>query len=98
MMRNFLVEKYSDRVGAGGRDIPRAGSKPTAFRNNSQRPGKIVDWWRMAMPPKNVKFDVHRFLANIGEGRTIVRLRKKQIIYTQGAKCDARSSTSRKAE
>jgi CRP/FNR family cyclic AMP-dependent transcriptional regulator len=35
------------------------------------------------------KFDVKKFLANIGKGRTIVRFRKKQKIYAQGASCDA---------
>jgi CRP/FNR family transcriptional regulator, cyclic AMP receptor protein len=32
---------------------------------------------------------VKKFLANIGKGRTIVRFRKKQRIYAQGAPCDA---------
>lgn len=40
------------------------------------------------MPPK-AKFDVKKFLANIGEGRKIVRVRKKQRIYSQGEACDA---------
>jgi CRP/FNR family cyclic AMP-dependent transcriptional regulator len=34
-------------------------------------------------------FDLKSFLANIGKGRKIVRVRKKQAIYTQGAPCDA---------
>jgi CRP/FNR family transcriptional regulator, cyclic AMP receptor protein len=42
-----------------------------------------------AMPSKNIKFDLQKFLADIGEGRTILRVRKKQIIYAQGARCDA---------
>jgi CRP-like cAMP-binding protein len=41
------------------------------------------------MRSKKIKFDVQKFLANIGGGRTILRVRKKQTIYTQGAKCDA---------
>jgi CRP/FNR family cyclic AMP-dependent transcriptional regulator len=41
------------------------------------------------MRSKNIKFNVQKFLANIGDGRTILRVRKKQAIYTQGAKCDA---------
>jgi CRP/FNR family cyclic AMP-dependent transcriptional regulator len=41
------------------------------------------------MRSKNIKFNVQKFLANIGDGRTILRVRKKQTIYTQGAKCDA---------
>jgi CRP/FNR family cyclic AMP-dependent transcriptional regulator len=41
------------------------------------------------MRPKNIKFDPQRFLANIGEGRTILHVRKRQVIYSQGAKCDA---------
>jgi CRP/FNR family cyclic AMP-dependent transcriptional regulator len=34
-------------------------------------------------------FDVTKFLAVIGEGRKIVRVRRKQSIYAQGAPCDA---------
>src|ERR1700693_3746 len=41
------------------------------------------------MPSNNIKFDVHKLLADIGEGRTLLRVRKKQTIYAQGAKCDA---------
>jgi CRP/FNR family transcriptional regulator, cyclic AMP receptor protein len=41
------------------------------------------------MPSKNIKFDVHRFLANIGEGRKIVRVRKKNKVFAQGDACDA---------
>jgi CRP/FNR family cyclic AMP-dependent transcriptional regulator len=41
------------------------------------------------MPSKRSNFDVKKFLAIIGEGRTIVRVRKKQRIYAQGAPCDA---------
>src|ERR1700735_1138728 len=40
------------------------------------------------MPAKN-QFDVQKFLADIGEGRTILNVKKKQVIYSQGAKCDA---------
>jgi CRP/FNR family cyclic AMP-dependent transcriptional regulator len=40
------------------------------------------------MSSKN-KFDVQKFLADIGDGRTILSPRKKQIIYAQGAECDA---------
>ena len=40
------------------------------------------------MPIKSY-FDVQQFLASIGEGRTIVRVGKKQAIYAQGAPCDA---------
>jgi CRP/FNR family transcriptional regulator, cyclic AMP receptor protein len=42
-----------------------------------------------AMPSKNIKFDVDKFLANIGDGRTIVRVRKKGSIYAQGDACDS---------
>jgi CRP/FNR family transcriptional regulator, cyclic AMP receptor protein len=35
------------------------------------------------------KFNVNDFLATIGEGRTITEFTKKQIIYAQGAACDA---------
>ena len=35
------------------------------------------------------EFDVHAFLATIGEGRKIVPVAKKQTIYAQGAACDA---------
>jgi CRP/FNR family cyclic AMP-dependent transcriptional regulator len=41
----------------------------------------------MRSPTSN--FDVKQFLANIGKGRTIVRVPKKQRIYAQGAPCDA---------
>jgi CRP/FNR family cyclic AMP-dependent transcriptional regulator len=34
-------------------------------------------------------FDVKKFLANIGEGRKIVRVRRKQKVYAQGDACDA---------
>jgi CRP/FNR family cyclic AMP-dependent transcriptional regulator len=39
--------------------------------------------------PAKIKFDVDKFLANIGDGRTILFVRKKQTIYAQGDKCDA---------
>ena len=41
------------------------------------------------MPPGKRKFDVDKFLANIGEGRKIVRVQKKGSIYAQGDTCDA---------
>lgn len=41
------------------------------------------------MPSTKSHFDVKKFLANIGEGRKLVRVRKKRIIYAQGARCDA---------
>jgi CRP/FNR family cyclic AMP-dependent transcriptional regulator len=41
------------------------------------------------MPSRNIKFDVHNFLANIGDGRTIVSVGKKDVIYGQGDACDA---------
>jgi CRP/FNR family cyclic AMP-dependent transcriptional regulator len=41
------------------------------------------------MPSKNIKFDVHKFLANIGEGRKILRVQKKNRIFAQGDACDA---------
>ena len=41
------------------------------------------------MPSKNIKFDVDKFLANIGDGRRIVRVRKKERVYAQGDACDA---------
>jgi hypothetical protein len=37
------------------------------------------------MPRSKHSFDVKGFLANIGKGRKIVRVRKKQTIYGQGA-------------
>ena len=43
----------------------------------------------MAMPSPKPKFDVKTFLAKIGKGRRILRVRKKQRIYAQGAECDA---------
>lgn len=42
-----------------------------------------------AMPSKNIKFDVDKFLANIGDGRKIVHVRKKVGVYAQGDACDA---------
>jgi CRP/FNR family cyclic AMP-dependent transcriptional regulator len=41
------------------------------------------------MPSKNIKFDVDKFLADIGDGRKIVRVRKKDKVYAQGDPCDA---------
>jgi CRP-like cAMP-binding protein len=46
------------------------------------------------MPPvistkKKRDFDPKVFLASIGEGRKIVRFEQKQVIYAQGAACDA---------
>jgi CRP/FNR family cyclic AMP-dependent transcriptional regulator len=41
------------------------------------------------MPSTNRNFDVKQFLATIGEGRKIVRARKKQRVYAQGAPCEA---------
>jgi CRP/FNR family transcriptional regulator, cyclic AMP receptor protein len=41
------------------------------------------------MPQTKDKFDVNKFLANIGVGRTIVRFRSKQKIFAQGTNCDA---------
>jgi CRP-like cAMP-binding protein len=38
------------------------------------------------VPSKNIKFDLQQFLADIGDGRKILR---EQTIYAQGAKCDA---------
>lgn len=43
----------------------------------------------MGMPSSTREFDVKAFLAKIGKGRKIVRVRKKQRIYAQGAPCDA---------
>jgi hypothetical protein len=41
------------------------------------------------MASRHSNFDLKSFLANIGKGRKIVRVRKKEAIYTQGAPCDA---------
>jgi CRP/FNR family transcriptional regulator, cyclic AMP receptor protein len=41
------------------------------------------------MPDTTNNFDVKRFFANIGEGRKIVRVRRKQKVYVQGDPCDA---------
>jgi CRP/FNR family transcriptional regulator, cyclic AMP receptor protein len=41
------------------------------------------------MPSTNRNFDVKQFLATIGEGRKLVRARKKQRVYAQGAPCEA---------
>jgi CRP-like cAMP-binding protein len=41
------------------------------------------------MPGKNIKFDVQKFLANIGEGRKILPVRKKNKVFAQGDACDA---------
>jgi CRP/FNR family cyclic AMP-dependent transcriptional regulator len=35
------------------------------------------------------KFNLKKFLATIGEGRSLVSVRNKQTIYSQGAACDA---------
>jgi CRP-like cAMP-binding protein len=42
-----------------------------------------------AVARKRRDLDPHTFLATIGVGRTIVPVPKKQIIYAQGAACDA---------
>jgi CRP/FNR family cyclic AMP-dependent transcriptional regulator len=42
-----------------------------------------------AIVTKNDDFDPKRFLSTIGEGRHIVEVRKKEIIYSQGEACDA---------
>jgi CRP/FNR family transcriptional regulator, cyclic AMP receptor protein len=41
------------------------------------------------MASEDRSFSVEEFLAIIGEGRTILRVRKKQRIYAQGKLCDA---------
>jgi CRP/FNR family transcriptional regulator, cyclic AMP receptor protein len=41
------------------------------------------------MPFSKKQFDPQSFLAKIGAGRTLVRVKKKQAIYVQGAKADA---------
>ena len=38
---------------------------------------------------KNRGFDPHTFLATIGEGRKMLDIPKRQIIYTQGDEADA---------
>jgi CRP-like cAMP-binding protein len=43
----------------------------------------------MAMSPAKNNFDVKAFLAHIGQGRKIVRVRKKSRVYAQGDACDA---------
>jgi CRP-like cAMP-binding protein len=45
--------------------------------------------WHSLMPASKQNFDVKAFLAKIGKGRKIVRVRKKQTIYAQGAPCNA---------
>lgn len=41
------------------------------------------------MPPPKQNFDIEAFFANIGKGRKVVCVRKKQRVYAQGAPCDA---------
>jgi CRP/FNR family cyclic AMP-dependent transcriptional regulator len=41
-----------------------------------------------AQPPKKREFDPKKFLATIGEGRTVVTFSKKQIIFAQGDTAD----------
>lgn len=43
----------------------------------------------MPMPRSKRSFDVEAFLANIGQGRRIVHVGKKQNVYVQGDACDA---------
>jgi CRP-like cAMP-binding protein len=56
-------------------------------------PGKIPDALRRLVSTiaakKDRHFDPKRFLAIIGEGRKIVVVPKKKIIYSQGEACDA---------
>ncbi|MFZ0805234.1 MAG: cyclic nucleotide-binding domain-containing protein, partial [Candidatus Sulfotelmatobacter sp.] len=44
---------------------------------------------RIAVGKNEREFDPNTFLATIGEGRKIVRVLKKQTIYTQGDRADA---------
>src|ERR1700728_3477157 len=53
------------------------------------RPARGVEFSVSVMASRYSNFDLKSFLANIGKGRKIVRVRKKQAIYTQGAPCDA---------
>jgi len=41
------------------------------------------------MPSKKTNFDVTKFLADIGEGRKLVRVRERDRVYVQGDACDA---------
>jgi CRP/FNR family cyclic AMP-dependent transcriptional regulator len=41
------------------------------------------------MVSRDGNFNVKEFLANIGQGRKILRVRKKQRVYAQGKLCDA---------
>lgn len=43
----------------------------------------------MPIPRSKRTFDVEAFLANIGQGRRIVQVGKKQNVYVQGDACDA---------
>jgi CRP/FNR family transcriptional regulator, cyclic AMP receptor protein len=42
-----------------------------------------------AMLSSKTNFDVKKFLANIGEGRKLLRVQKKDRVYAQGDGCDA---------
>jgi len=44
---------------------------------------------RSELSAKKIKFDVHRFLSSIGEGRKIVRVQRKNKVFAQGDDCDA---------
>ena len=43
----------------------------------------------MATPPSKNNFDVKAFLANNGQGKKSMRVRKKSRVYAQGDTCDA---------
>ena len=43
----------------------------------------------MANEPNQVAFDPKAFLANVGEGKTILEFRKEQVVFTQGDAADA---------
>jgi CRP/FNR family transcriptional regulator, cyclic AMP receptor protein len=57
--------------------------------NTDKKRAPAVRILRVAMPSKIIKFDVDQFLAKIGDGRTIVRVRKNERVYAQGDACDA---------
>jgi CRP/FNR family transcriptional regulator, cyclic AMP receptor protein len=52
--------------------------------------GASVDQWRSSVAKKSkLLFDPKKFLAKVGEGKTITKYRKEQIVFSQGDPADA---------
>jgi CRP/FNR family transcriptional regulator, cyclic AMP receptor protein len=59
------------------------------YRKDRRQGRKRFTMLSFYMPSQKKNFDVKTFLADIGAGRKIICVKKKQRIYAQGAVCDA---------